>query len=200
MSATDPKQPFRISSVEPENMKLALRSLSLLALVVIAASCSESGPEIEIWAKSAPNGELQFELTNNSGRELEVYASSLPWSDDVPHPLVFSAHEISVEGWDHVRVGGAAILAHEGTEIVPFESGASIAGQVDPMHRLDGREIKDENDLYLFWTYRLRVCELDQVFVHTGVAQESDDQWIVTAQATTVYDRICPYSKDKTSD
>lgn len=181
-------------------MKLALRSFSLLAAVVIASSCSESGQSISIWAESAPKGELRFELTNSSGRELEVYALSLPWSADIPHRLKFSAHEVSTEGTDHKYVGPAAILAHEGTEKISLGSGESVSGQVNPMHRLDDRDINDANVLFLFWTYRLKVCQLDQVFVHSGVAQESEGQWVVTAQATTAYDRTCPYGDDKKLD
>ena len=181
-------------------MKLVLQPLALFALLAFATSCTEPGPKIGIRATSAPNGELRFELANNSGRELEVYASSLPWSNDLPRRLKFSAHEVSVTGLDHFVVGGAAILVHEGAEVISFAPGSSISGEVNPMHRLDDREIKDENDLFLFWTYRLQVCELNQVLIHAGMAQESDDQWLVTAQTTTVYDRLCTQNKGAEAD
>lgn len=180
-------------------MKMSRRLILLFATFVLAA-CSESGPSIDIRAEPAANGELQFQLTNNTEHELDFYLSSLPWSDDIPHRLKFSAHEISTETADHKVIGPSAILAHGITEKTTIAAGATITGQVDPMNRIDTRDIDDSNEVFLFWTYRLRVCDLDQMFVHAGVAQETEGSWVVAGQSTTVFDRICPLNQGKNPD
>jgi hypothetical protein len=162
-------------------------SLLVAILTIFSIAFDAKAADLKIDASGDANGRLFFQIENLGTRKLEFYDVQLPWFLKMPFLMALSVDKLDLGTGRITDLERSFWNAVSPAEKISIDPGNSVRGEVPISSQFPEVENLDENtEYYIHWTYGLKVCEEQLLYVHAGTARKSNSGLSVESQKTIV--------------